>query len=121
LRARLLAAALLLGPLPASAATIRVPIADNECLITAHSGSHSFIAEIDTGADSVYLNRQAARALGLKRGHEVRLRDLSISGFRLRNVEADFDYSLDVSLIGMAVLGRLARFEASHGMCSLTW
>jgi aspartyl protease family protein len=132
------------APMPQAVETfsrvVRVPVSDeNQCFVTARSMSSNFRALIDTGADGFYLNRSVAvllgfnparlafngrvgTALGEDRTASVRLPELNVSGFVLRNVEASVRYgNLDYPLIGLSILKRLGRFEVAHGNCSLMW
>jgi clan AA aspartic protease (TIGR02281 family) len=122
---------------------VRVPVTDdNQCFVTASSnlgGGRSFRALIDTGADGVYLDRATALLLGFNpsradfkdkiwtadgrdRAAWVRLPELDVAGFKLRDVPAWVEYGeLDYPLIGLSILKRLGRFEVAHGQCSLMW
>ena len=52
----------------------------------------------------------------------VRLPELDVAGFKLRDVPASVRYGkLDYPLIGLAVLKQLGRFEVARGHCSLMW
>jgi aspartyl protease family protein len=120
--------------------SVRVPVSgDNECLIPARAAGRSFTALIDTGADGVYLDRPTARLLGFdpsrlrysgtvqdatgtQKTASIRLAELDVSGFVLRDVEASVKFpDLDHALIGMSVLKRLGRFEVANGNCILSW
>jgi aspartyl protease family protein len=119
---------------------VRVPVSgDNECLIPARAAGRSFTALIDTGADVVYLDRPTARLLGFdpsrlsftgtvrdatgtQKTASIRLPELDVSGFVLRDVYASVKFpDLDHALIGMSVLKRLGRFEVANGNCILSW
>jgi clan AA aspartic protease (TIGR02281 family) len=122
---------------------VRVPVTDdNQCFVTASSnlgGGRSFRALIDTGADGVYLDRATARLLGFNPSRAdfkrkiwmadgldstawVRLPELDVTGFKLRDVPASVEYGeLHYPLIGMSVLKQLGRFEVARGHCSLMW
>jgi clan AA aspartic protease (TIGR02281 family) len=89
---------------------VRVPVSDeNQCFVTASSRSRNFRALIDTGADGVYLDRATARLLGFNpvrlaydgevwtaTGKDstawVRLPELDVAGFKLRDVPASVRY-----------------------------
>lgn len=85
---------------------------------------------VDTGATTVSLTPQDARALGVDpdklayryevstadghaRAAKVRLSSLSVGGATVRDVDAlVIEKGLPTSLLGMTYLGRLSRFEA---------
>ena len=87
---------------------------------------------VDTGATAVSLTPDDARRLGFDpatlnyrnrvitaagatRAAPVRLASLTVSGARLRNVDAlVIEKGLDTSLLGMSYLGRLASFQATR-------
>lgn len=85
---------------------------------------------VDTGASMVTLSRRDARVLGViphetdfsqvlataagpVKAAPVVLRDVSIAGVRMKNVDAVIvDRDLPAPLLGMSFLGRLSAFEA---------
>ena len=93
---------------------------------------------LDTGATTVALsladalaagmNRnelvfeaQAETANGAARAAPVRLREIRLGGFLVRDVPAVVIEGLDVSLLGMALLRRFQSFEMRSGKVTITW
>jgi clan AA aspartic protease (TIGR02281 family) len=93
---------------------------------------------VDTGATSVALsltdalaagmNRnelvfeaRAETANGLARAAPVRLREIRLGGFLVRDLPAVVIEGLDVSLLGMGVLRRFQSFEMRSGKVTITW
>jgi aspartyl protease family protein len=94
---------------------------------------------IDTGASSIVLSPEDARRLGFHpaelnfsqrfgtangvvRGAPVRLREVRIGQFALRDVPASVNESpLGISLLGMSFLGRLRGYAVENDRLVLRW
>jgi aspartyl protease family protein len=87
---------------------------------------------VDTGASTIALNAETARAIGIRpprsafktpistangmvAAAKVTLREVRIGGIRVRDVEALVvpEGLLGINLLGMNFLGRLSKFEIS--------
>lgn len=118
-------------PEPAPAQAVALPRSqDGHYWVTGEVGDRRIRFLVDTGATTVSLTPQDARALGVDPDHlayryevstadgharaaKVRLTSLSVGGATLKDVDAlVIEKGLPTSLLGMTYLGRLSRFEA---------
>ena len=94
---------------------------------------------VDTGASGIFLNHQAADAIGINfeelnytirtktangygRAAPVRLRDLRIEEIYMEDVNAIVnDAPMSISLLGMSFLSRLESYEVRNGYLILRW
>jgi aspartyl protease family protein len=93
---------------------------------------------VDTGASAVALSLAGALAAGINRNElvfesravtangvvraaPVRLREVRLGGFSVRDLPAAVIEGLDVSLLGMGLLRRFQSFEMRSGKVTLTW
>ena len=122
-------------PAPAPmAATAQIPRAkDGHYWVTGEVGDRRIRFLVDTGATTVSLTPEDARALGVDpdrlaylyevstadghaRAAKVRLTSLSVGGAMVKDVDAlVIEKGLPTSLLGMTYLGRLSKFEAGPG------
>jgi len=118
-------------PAPPAPAVMQIPRAqDGHYWVTGDVGDRHIRFLVDTGATTVSLTPEDARALGVDpdrlayryevstadghaRAAKVRLTSLSVGGATLRDVDAlVIEKGLPTSLLGMTYLGRLSKFEA---------
>jgi aspartyl protease family protein len=108
-------------------------------LVTARVNGEKVRFLIDTGASNVVLSRHDADRLrlplgerdftqiystpgGVVRAAPVRLAEVHIGARKFRNVRASVsERPMDVSLLGISFLGRLASYEVSGGKMTLRW
>ena len=94
---------------------------------------------VDTGASGIFLNHEAADAIGINfdeldftirtktangygRAAPVRLRDLRIEEIYMEDVKAIVnDAPMSISLLGMSFLSRLESYEVRNGYLILRW
>jgi len=93
---------------------------------------------VDTGASTVALSLAGALSAGISRNElvfesravtangvvraaPVRLREVRLGGFSVRDMPAAVIEGLDVSLLGMGLLRRFQSFEMRSGKVTLTW
>lgn len=114
-----------------AAAVMQIPRAqDGHYWVTGEVGDRRIRFLVDTGATTVSLTPEDARALGVDpdrlayryevstadghaRAAKVRLTSLSVGGATLKDVDAlVIEKGLPTSLLGMTYLGRLSKFEA---------
>ena len=126
-----------------------MPYSGNEMSIQVARDGHFYLdvmidgAEVpflvDTGASGIFLNHEAADAIGIDfdeldytirtktangygRAAPIKLRDLRIDGIYIEDVEAIVnDAPMSISLLGMSFLSRLESYEVRNGYLILRW